>query len=148
MMSDSELLILLSKRRKFFDKLLPKLEGADFRNDVKGLSNTCPSCGFPTLGVRCSWEICLICFWEDDGQDDPDADETWAGPNGNYSLTQHRIKWLRNFEEMKKSDFIGEELTLADNVILSEEVAANKEELLKLFDSVKRYFGKKRGLIK
>ncbi len=147
MMSDSELLILLSKRRKFFDELLPKLEGADFRNDVKGLSNTCPSCGFPTLGARCSWEICLICFWEDDGQDDPDADETWGGPNGNYSLTQHRIEWLRNLEEMKKSDFIGKELTLADNIIFSEDVA-KKEELLKLVDSIEQYFGKKRGLQK
>jgi len=147
MMSDSELLILLNKRRKFFDKLLPKLEGADFSNDVKALSNTCPSCGFPTLGARCSWEICLICFWEDDGQDDPDADETWGGPNKNYSLTQHRIEWLRNLEEMKKGDFIGQKLTLADNIILSEE-AENKDELLKLVDSIERYFGKKRGLKK
>jgi hypothetical protein len=28
--------------------------------------------------------------WEDDGEDDPDADEVLGGPNGDYSLTEAR----------------------------------------------------------
>jgi Cysteine-rich CPCC len=35
----------------------------------------CPCCGFITLTERSADEICPVCFWEDDGQDDHDADE-------------------------------------------------------------------------
>lgn len=45
-------------------------------------------------------EICDICFWEDDGQDDQDADEVRGGPNGSLSLTEAR----RNFREFGASD--------------------------------------------
>ena len=30
----------------------------------------------------------MICWWEDDGQTDLDADEVSGGPNSHYSLTQ------------------------------------------------------------
>lgn len=42
-----------------------------------------------------SYEICRICFWEDDGQDDPDADENMGGPN-HISLTQGRFNFLHH----------------------------------------------------
>lgn len=35
---------------------------------------TCPCCGYPTLDEKDSYDICLLCDWEDDGQDDLDAD--------------------------------------------------------------------------
>lgn len=38
--------------------------------------------------------MCDVCFWEDDGQDDHDADEVRGGPNGDLSLAQAR----RNYE--------------------------------------------------
>jgi hypothetical protein len=50
----------------------------------------CPCCGYPTLHERGGYEICSLCDWEDDGQDDPCADEVWGGPNGEYSLTVAR----------------------------------------------------------
>ncbi|WP_375374016.1 CPCC family cysteine-rich protein [Hymenobacter sublimis] len=56
------------------------------------LDSTCPACGYPTLGERNSWEICTICRWEDDGQDEEEADEVWGGPNGGYSLTEWRLE--------------------------------------------------------
>jgi hypothetical protein len=34
--------------------------------------------------------MCPVCWWEDDGQDDHDADEVRGGPNGEFSLTQAR----------------------------------------------------------
>jgi hypothetical protein len=50
----------------------------------------CPCCGYPTLSRPAAFEICRLCDWEDDGQDDAAADEVWAGPNGGYSLAQAR----------------------------------------------------------
>jgi hypothetical protein len=34
--------------------------------------------------------MCPVCFWEDDGQDDEDADTVRGGPNGSLSLTGAR----------------------------------------------------------
>jgi hypothetical protein len=64
------------------------------RPPVDGVRYLCPCCGYPTLSERGGYEICELCNWEDDGQDDPHADEVWGGPNGPYSLTEAR----RNFE--------------------------------------------------
>jgi hypothetical protein len=55
----------------------------------------CPCCGFLTLTERAAWEICPVCYWEDDGQDDSEADEVFGGPNGELSLTAAR----RNYAE-------------------------------------------------
>ena len=45
------------------------------------------------LDERGGYEICPVCYWEDDGQDDHDADHVRGGPNGPVSLTAAR----RNF---------------------------------------------------
>jgi cysteine-rich CPCC protein len=63
-------------------------------------SYSCPCCGFKTLHGRAGDEICPVCFWHDDGQDDHDADEIRGGPNGTLSLTQARI----NFRKCGASD--------------------------------------------
>ena len=54
---------------------------------------SCPCCGFLTLDERGSYEICPVCFWEDDGQDDVDADVVRGGPNGALSLTEARANF-------------------------------------------------------
>lgn len=41
-----------------------------------------------------------MCFWEDDGQDDHDADEIRSGPNRGLSLSEAR----RNFADDGASD--------------------------------------------
>jgi hypothetical protein len=56
----------------------------------------CPCCGFPTLDERGCFDICKLCNWEDDVQDDPFADEEWGGPNGDYSLTEARNNFKEN----------------------------------------------------
>ncbi|MBR0825158.1 hypothetical protein JQ596_06400 [Bradyrhizobium manausense] len=75
-----------------------------FRNIVKPFSETpayrCPCCRCRTLHERGGYEICPVCFWEDDGQDDHDADEVRDGPNGSLSLAHAR----RNFEQCGASD--------------------------------------------
>jgi hypothetical protein len=35
----------------------------------------CPCCKYLTLENKGEFEICILCDWEDDGQDDPYADE-------------------------------------------------------------------------
>jgi hypothetical protein len=55
----------------------------------------CPCCRCRTLSERIAFEICEVCYWEDDGQDDGDAGENCAGPNGSLSLTEARANYLR-----------------------------------------------------
>ena len=63
-------------------------------------SYRCPCCGFKTLYGRGDEEICPVCFWQDDGQDDHDASDVRGGPNGDLSLAQARI----NFQSFGASD--------------------------------------------
>jgi Cysteine-rich CPCC len=51
-------------------------------------SHRCPCCKFKTLRGRGQDEICPVCFWHDDGQDESEADEVRGGPNGKLSLRQ------------------------------------------------------------
>jgi hypothetical protein len=50
----------------------------------------CPCCFSPALPGRASFEICVFCGWQDDGQNDDDANEIFGGPNGNISLAAAR----------------------------------------------------------
>lgn len=56
---------------------------------------SCPCCGRKTIEHRGYFEICKICWWEDDGQDNENADEVWAGPNYGVSLTQARYFFIK-----------------------------------------------------
>ena len=47
-----------------------------------------------TLDECGGFEICPVCFWEDDGQDDHDATVVRGGPNGVLSLEQARRNYL------------------------------------------------------
>jgi hypothetical protein len=77
--------------------------GMTFRNTIEPFSKTatyrCPCCHCLTLQDRGGYEICPMCFWEDDGQDDHDADEVRGGPNGSLSLTRarHNFRAVRHF---------------------------------------------------
>jgi hypothetical protein len=55
----------------------------------------CPCCGYLTLEERGGDDICPVCFWEDDGQDDHDADEVRGGPNYELSLSVARSNFRR-----------------------------------------------------
>ena len=63
----------------------------------------CPCCGCGTLAARGAYEICPVCYWEDDGQDDNDADDVPGGPNGNLSLTAGRANY-RLFGASREED--------------------------------------------
>ncbi|MCA9716363.1 MAG: hypothetical protein KC468_16950, partial [Myxococcales bacterium] len=70
---------------------LTRVDGGDY--EVTGVPEPlleCPCCGYLTLGARGAYEICPVCFWEDDGSDDLDRH---SGPN-HMALREGR----RNFE--------------------------------------------------
>jgi hypothetical protein len=76
-----------------------------FKNVTKKKSSDgnkyrCPCCNYRTLDERGDDEICPVCFWEDDGQDNHDADIIRGGPNCALSLTQAR----KNFLQFKAAD--------------------------------------------
>lgn len=70
-----------------------------FRNVTKPIEKEktyrCPCCKFKTLYGRDHYEICEVCFWEDDGQDEHDAEEVRGGPNGSLSLRQAQDNFRR-----------------------------------------------------
>ena len=56
----------------------------------------CPCCGYLTLSQRGDYEICVVCFWEDNGLNE--ATE-YSGPN-HQTLEQAQ----RNFQDFGACD--------------------------------------------
>jgi hypothetical protein len=54
----------------------------------------CLCCGNRTLSVPAAFELCPVCWWQDDGQDETDADIVRGGANGALSLTAARASFL------------------------------------------------------
>lgn len=68
--------------------------------EAPGKTHRCPCCKFKTLRGRGQYEICPVCFWNDDGQDEGEAHEVWGGPNRKLSLRQAQT----NFAAFGASD--------------------------------------------
>lgn len=84
----------LERRQHWFEEYVRELTANSvIRAPQPGVRYACPCCRFLTLDERGGYEICPVCFWEDDGQDDQDATRVRGGPNGALSLEQAR----RNF---------------------------------------------------
>jgi hypothetical protein len=138
----------LENRRNFFNKNFDMIKIGKKRVDIDSyeiLKNTCPVCGYLTLNERDSFEICQICFWEDDGIDDYEADVV-SGPN-HMSLNEARLKFKICKEELlkhKNKNDIKSEIRLKfinlDEMIVNDFVDKGKiikaqNELINLFIS-------------
>ena len=55
----------------------------------------CPCCKFLTLPELGGFALCPVCFWEDDGQTEANADEVRGGPNFDLSLRQAQANFKR-----------------------------------------------------
>jgi hypothetical protein len=94
----------VEKRREWFEEHFPELRGrawilAPDEETAKGRyfgPYRCPCCGFKTLDGRGTFDICPICDWEDDGQDEEEADRVMGGPNASLSLTQARKIYIQS----------------------------------------------------
>ena len=84
----------LEQNKRWFEFYVDRLENHSVSEpSQEGVSYNCPCCGYNTLGERGGYEICQVCFWEDDGQDDQDADVVRGGPNDALSLSQARTNF-------------------------------------------------------
>jgi len=81
---DKNITYTFAARRAFFDI---------YTKHINTELATCQCCGYPTLPERDAWNMCYLCFWEDDGQDDADADVILSGPNSNFSLSMARLNF-------------------------------------------------------
>ena len=84
----------LVHRRAFFDSYAENVATASPALVQFGVRLTCPCCGYPTLRGRAQFEVCFLCWWEDDGQDDDTADNIQGGPNAGHSLSQARDNFV------------------------------------------------------
>ncbi len=84
----------IEKQKKWIEWYIDKLKNYSVVQPTQeDVAYHCPCCGYKTLSERGRYEICPVCFWEDDGQDEEDKDVIRGGPNGKLSLTQARINF-------------------------------------------------------
>ena len=55
----------------------------------------CPCCGYKTLEAPGALQLCPVCWWEDDDQEDEDASEVRLTVNGQLSLNQARSNYTQ-----------------------------------------------------
>lgn len=109
----------------------------------------CPCCFMPTLTRRGSYEICAICFWEDDGQDNEDADVYLGGPNHGLTLTEARHNFDR-FRTMYPPEHalyaeqkVTETLRLSLYTVMSEALTKNSKQSWQDMLAVEKQFNRK-----
>lgn len=97
-MNETEMLAAFQIRRAHYDTYLQA-------NNIPVY--TCPGCGFPTLTERNEFNICNLCNWEDDGQDDhanslldvlQENGISLSLPNAQLTLKDNRINIGRMLE--------------------------------------------------
>lgn len=126
----------IEKKGKWFSNYIDKIENAAHQNHKKYLDYfICPCCNYPTLTERGGYDICRLCFWEDDGQDDSCADEVWGGPNSDYSLTEARENFKKHFIMFRSTD--DKFHIQADKIELKKKIILQYQELFKLKDNEK-----------
>jgi len=102
------------RRDTFEDVLAPELTGEQrLREQLRnGARATCPCCGYPTIRGRAQCDICALCGWEDDGQDDaergpsgaPRPDEVVGGVNHDYALREARENFAQYLTMYRPTD--------------------------------------------
>ena len=78
-----------------------------------------------------AYEICILCWWEDDGQGEDEADVVRGGPNRNLSLMVARA----NFEDHVTSYSVGHD-TRIGGPDTREEIAA-KRRIVERFQRIR-----------
>lgn len=133
----------LAARRDFFQRSFPMIKIGRQRVDVVSsdiLKNTCPVCGYFTLEERDAFDICGICFWEDDGVDDSEETEE-SGPN-HMTLKEGRMIFQEAKRKLMSADYVDdnyftslkENFLKLDNIINQDNF--DKFEILRLQNKI------------
>jgi hypothetical protein len=140
------------QRREFFQKNFA-IQILRQRTDVKSediLKNSCPVCGYLTLDQRDAFEICVICFWEDDGIDDLEENMD-SGPNhmtlkeGRNMFQEAKRKLLTakvaddNFIDTLKNKFLNIDNSIEQNNLDKSEIIRLQNEIVDLLTKNKVY---------
>lgn len=78
-------------RNEYLSKRVSAILGSN--QEVEGLQEelySCPCCEFKTLPTKGEYDICPVCFWEDDGSTDPSY---YSSPN-HMTLAQARDNFI------------------------------------------------------
>lgn len=141
-----------NQRRDFFQKNFALKIGRQ-RTDVMSkdiLKNSCPVCGYLTLDERDSFDICAICFWEDDGIDDFEVNKD-SGPNhmtlneGREIFQEAKRKLLTenvggdNLMDTLKNKFKNLDSSIEQNNIDNSEIVKLQNEIVDLLTENKVY---------
>lgn len=121
----------LNDKRQLFENLCQNVS-VRVKRQISITRVTCPCCGYPTLKERSRHEICRLCDWEDEGEDDlhyPDDHQYIGGANGAYTLSDARENFAR-YGVMYPPDPIA--FTGSD----SEQRRALKQDLMGLYDQL------------
>lgn len=86
-------------KNSYLSKKCSKITGMDIEvtGKVEGLE-LCPCCGYRTIKKRGYYEICPVCYWEDDGIDNINR---YSSPN-HMSIHDYRLTKMKLDEEMKE----------------------------------------------
>jgi len=82
--------------------------------------------GYPTLDGRANYEICYLCWWEDDGQDDDSATLIFGGPTHDYSLRDARANFARSgvmYSQGREQDVVKQRIVHAFDELLHAPIA-------------------------
>ena len=64
----------------------------------------CPCCALPTLDRRAWYEVCPVCWWEDEGIDEPDEE---SAANHGYTLRRARANYAARLDMYDEGKGIG-----------------------------------------
>lgn len=84
-------MLAINQKRQLFERICQNITVK--RKRTLNLSRVCcPCCGYPTLVAKSRNEICRLCDWQDDGEDDAteQAQPYVGGANGAFTLAQAR----------------------------------------------------------
>lgn len=112
---DKKLYELILERRRKFNELI-KSKNYLLKEDII----TCPCCAYPK---KKEFDICPICWWQDEGYENENAKIVRGGPNGYLSLEQARINFSKT-------------LNCGDTKKLSIKEKTRIKKIMKLFDDL------------
>ena len=117
-------------------------------SNIDIIMKLCPCCKLLTLPDMDLHEICPVCWWEKDDQNETNKYEIFGGPNHDYSLSEAQSNFKKyyimfrpsdpKFSKLNKEIKIKKEMIrLYQNMLVSDDVRVEKmDKYLKLLKKI------------